>query len=383
MYTGRLANPSNAAGAIVLLTLADRFAISSCMEPLANLLKSFPNSLNDSLLVLSLPETLRADKAVQPVVEQCRNYLAQQFAEIFAKRPEFLTLNVEGVKVVLDSDVLSVSYEEEVFKIMAEWLEVNCQSCEEKNLAAAEICSVVRFPWMTGDFLVDVVSISPFMQNPACQAFIMEALRFKSFTHSRQQQMLWKKTNHNRFRPRSTLILENFWGSSKTFAVGQDEQGCQVFFEFPLELVICVGQSFQSRPFYLGEYAFHLEARHGQVKASYNHQVNLVVSLVVPPSCAWKAANADNRQGSMLDYSIAMKRDYSQDYQIKEMGKLDLQVAEIAGTCVTFRELFQDGWFIERGFSYPRWNLSISGPVFLRLELRLKMDDGSACSVVG
>jgi hypothetical protein len=79
MYTGRLGEPIDAEATITLLCLADRFGISSCMEPLAKVLKRFPNTLNDCLLLLGLPESLKSDRAVQPVVEHCQTYLAQQF----------------------------------------------------------------------------------------------------------------------------------------------------------------------------------------------------------------------------------------------------------------------------------------------------------------
>lgn len=83
MYTGRLAEPVDVEGTVTLLCLADRFAISSCMEPLANVLKTFPSTLNDCLLILGLPESLKADRAVQPVVEHCCNYLAAEFQACF------------------------------------------------------------------------------------------------------------------------------------------------------------------------------------------------------------------------------------------------------------------------------------------------------------
>ena len=70
-------------GTVTLLCLADRFAISSCMEPLANVLKTFPSTLNDCLLILGLPESLKADRAVQPVIEHCCNYLAGEFQACF------------------------------------------------------------------------------------------------------------------------------------------------------------------------------------------------------------------------------------------------------------------------------------------------------------
>ncbi len=79
MYTGRLGEPIDAEATITLLCVADRFAISSCMEPLAKLLKQFSSTLNDCLLILGLPESLKSDCAVQPVVEHCHTYLAQQF----------------------------------------------------------------------------------------------------------------------------------------------------------------------------------------------------------------------------------------------------------------------------------------------------------------
>eukprot|EP01018_Ginkgo_biloba_P019076 Gb_40761 [translate_table: standard] len=370
MYTGRLREPSDTENTITLLCLADRFAISSCMESLADILKRFPSTLNDCLLILGLPESLKSDKAMQPLVEHYRNYLSQQFSDISAKKSDFLSLSIEGVKVVLDSETLIVSYEEEVFYYLLDWLEANCQNTEEKIHAAEEIAGVVRFPWMTGDFLVDVVLLSPYMQSDACQLVVMDAIKFKSFTHSRQQLMIWKKNDHNRYRPRNTLILENFWGNSKTFTVKQTDISCQVYFEFPLELVICTGQNFQSRPFTLGgKYTFFLEARHGQVKTSYNQQLTCCISLVLPTSSVWKVGEANTYHS--LEYVIAMKRDSSQSYDTKAAGSVDLQSAEIAGTCVTFNDFFS-GWLIERGFSFPRWNLTINGPVFLRVDLTLR-----------
>jgi hypothetical protein len=85
------------------------------------------------------------------------------------KKGDFLSLSIEGVKVVLDSDALMVTYEEEVFQIVLDWLEVNCCTAEQKQEVAVEVVEVIRFPWMTGDFLIDVVSTNPHMQSEACQ----------------------------------------------------------------------------------------------------------------------------------------------------------------------------------------------------------------------
>lgn len=374
MYTGRLSEPLDIEATVMLLRLADRFAISSCMEPLAKILKLFPNTLSYCLLVLSLPESLKADRSVQPVVEHYRSYLASQFQDISSKKGDFLTLSIEGVKVILDSDALMVSYEEEVFQILLDWVDSNCRTAEEKQRAAEEVAGVIRFPWMTGDFLIDVVSTNPQMQTAACQALLMEALRFKSFTHARQQQMLWKKTNHNRYRPRNNTILENFWGNSKTFQVKQPDGSCQVLFEFPLELVICIGQSFQSRTFRLcDKYEFYLEARHGQVKTSYNQQLTCFVNLVLPPRNDSVSSCEEVEDLKFVDYTIAMKRDYSQNYDTKTSGSFCLTGVESAGACIPFTDFFS-GWGIERGFNVPRWNLTINGPVFLKLDLKLRVE---------
>ncbi|MCO5547335.1 hypothetical protein L7F22_000784 [Adiantum nelumboides] len=365
MYTGHLRELSNAESAVMLLCLADRFAIFSCMEPLVEAFKHFPNTLHACLLVLGLPETLKSNKTVQPVVEHCRNYLSQQFPDIPAKKSEFLSLSLEGVKVVLDSELLSVQYEEEVFQYLLDWLEANCHNALSRTCAVEELAEVVRFPWLTGDFLEDVVTNSPLMQSPACQGLVMEAIKFKSYTHARQQQMMWKKNSHNRYRPRNPVILENFWGNSKTYVFHQTDMSCQVYFEFPLELVICTGDSFQSRPFSLGpdKYTFYIEAKPGSVKASYNSQLTCCVNIVVAPN----TRTLD--EPMLLEYQIAMKRDYSQNYDTKATGQCDLQVAE--GACAQFNDFFS-GWFIERGFSFPRWNLTINGPVFFRLNLYLR-----------
>ena len=89
-------------GTVTLLCLADRFAISSCMEPLANVLKSFPSTLRDCLLILGLPESLKADRAVQPVVEHCCNYLAAEFQACFL----LLTFSCQQNSYILSVDLL-------------------------------------------------------------------------------------------------------------------------------------------------------------------------------------------------------------------------------------------------------------------------------------
>ncbi len=204
----------------------------------------------------------------------------------------------------------------------------------------------------------------------------MEALKFKSYTHSRQQEMLLKKTNHNRYRPRNNTILENCWGNSKTFQVKHPDGSCQVFFEFPLELVICTGQSFQSRTFHLcDQYTFYLEATHSQVKTSYNQQLTCFINLVLVPSCESPWQLPDRR---FVEYTVAMKRDYSQNYDAKTSGSFDLKVSEATATCIVFSDFFS-GWFIERGFNFPRWNLTINGPVFLRVDLQLETEDNFTC----
>lgn len=82
-------------------------------------------------------------------------------------------MSIEGVKVILDSDALMVAYEEEVFQILLDWMDADCRTPDEKQVAVEEVAGVIRFPWMTGDFLIDVVSTNPQMQTPACQVALI------------------------------------------------------------------------------------------------------------------------------------------------------------------------------------------------------------------
>lgn len=81
-------------------------------------------------------------------------------------------MSIEGVKVILDSDALMVGYEEEVFQILLDWIDANCRTADEKQFAVEEVAGVIRFPWMTGDYLIDVVSTNPQMLSPVCQVEI-------------------------------------------------------------------------------------------------------------------------------------------------------------------------------------------------------------------
>jgi hypothetical protein len=91
------------------------------------------------------------------------------FQNITKKEGDFLSLSIDSVKVVLDSDAPMVMYEEEVFQLALDWLEANCPTAEQKQEEAGKVMEVIRFPWMTGEFLNDVVSRNPHMQSKACQ----------------------------------------------------------------------------------------------------------------------------------------------------------------------------------------------------------------------
>jgi hypothetical protein len=79
----------------------------------------------------------------------------------------------------------------------------------------------------------------------------------------------------------------------------------------------------------------------------------------------------DNQGIKAVDYTIAMKRDYSQNYDTKATGSFQIVPA---GSCIPFTDFFS-GWSIERNFTVPRWNLTINGPVFLKLTLKLRNED--------
>lgn len=104
------------------------------------------------------------------------------YQDISSKKGDFLSLSIDGVKVILDSDALMVSYEEEVFQILLDWLNANCRTMDEKQQAAEEAATVVRFPWMTGDFLIDVVSTNPQMQGASCQVGIASGYSLPSLS---------------------------------------------------------------------------------------------------------------------------------------------------------------------------------------------------------
>lgn len=81
-------------------------------------------------------------------------------------------MSIEGVKVILDSDALMVAYEEEVFQILLDWIDANCRIASEKQYSMEEVAGVIRFPWMIGDYLIDVVATNPQMHSAACQVEI-------------------------------------------------------------------------------------------------------------------------------------------------------------------------------------------------------------------
>ena len=126
MYTGCLKEPSNPEAFILLLCLADRFSIHSCMGPLVKVFQSYPQTVHNCHLMLCLPETLKSNKTVYPIVKSCRKFLCEQFQDISSSshRSELLSLSMEVFKVVLESELLDVQYKEEVFICLSNWTKV-------------------------------------------------------------------------------------------------------------------------------------------------------------------------------------------------------------------------------------------------------------------
>ena len=106
------------------------------------------------------------------------NFIHANFASV-AEMEEFLNLEAKEVERWISSDEISVAVEADVFKIVLKWIE---QDKSERKKSFKQLFHHVRLPFLSRDFLIDVVTNELVRENSDCLKLISDAVKLTSFT---------------------------------------------------------------------------------------------------------------------------------------------------------------------------------------------------------
>ena len=112
------------------------------------------------------------------LITNTRKFIHANFASV-AEMDEFLNLEVKEVERWISSDDISVAVEADVFEIILKWIE---QNKRERKASFEQLFRHVRLPFLSRDFLIDVVTNELVEGNFDCFKLLSQALKLTRFS---------------------------------------------------------------------------------------------------------------------------------------------------------------------------------------------------------
>ena len=112
------------------------------------------------------------------LITNTRKFIHANFASV-AEMDEFLNLEAKEVERWISSDEISVAVEEDVFEIVLKWIE---QNKSERKASFDQLFRHVRLPFLSRDFLIDVVTNELVEGNFDCLKLISKAIKLTGFS---------------------------------------------------------------------------------------------------------------------------------------------------------------------------------------------------------
>ena len=141
------------------------------------------------------------------LVVASRKLIISNFAAV-AQSQEFLNLESQQVEQWISSDEIAVSSEEEVFKIILQWIE---QNKSERKRKFEELFRHVRLPHLSRDYLGrHVVTNDMVKENPSCLRLVEEALKgiYCESGNCPQSPRKWSQTHIVVFTGKETFCYQ-------------------------------------------------------------------------------------------------------------------------------------------------------------------------------
>ncbi|KAJ4884898.1 BTB/POZ domain-containing protein POB1 [Raphanus sativus] len=336
-----------------VLMAADKFEVASCMRYCSRLLRNMPMTPESALLYLELPSSVLMAKAVQPLTDAAKQFLAARYKDITKFQEEVMSLPLAGIEAILSSDDLQIASEDAVYDFILKWARAQYPVLEERReVLGSRLALSIRFPFMTCRKLKKVLTCSDFDHEIASK-LVLEALFFKAEAPHRQRSLAAEESaSVNRrlieraYKYRPVKVVE--------FELPRPQ--CVVYLDLKREE--CAGLfpsgRVYSQAFHLGGQGFFLSAHCNMDQQSSFHCFGLFLGMQEKGSVSFG-----------VDYEFSARSKPTEEFISKYKGNYTFT----GGKAVGYRNLFGIPWtsFIAEDSLY-----FINGILHLRAELTIK-----------
>lgn len=176
---------------VALLVLGDKFEVPSLMGAVVRCISARPKRIADStLLATQVPDTLLQLRQVKKLAQDARAHIVATYADVSGtwKSKEFMSLGLEVVQILLQSEELEADSEEEIVDKLLRWLWRKYDALNTRRRMLTFLSPHIRFFCLTGEALENLLS-EPEMQSKVTQKMIQEAIRFQSYSERRKVEL--------------------------------------------------------------------------------------------------------------------------------------------------------------------------------------------------
>jgi kelch-like protein 9/13 len=235
-YTGKLeiSDPlSFSKNILSILDAASQLQIPQLLELCSNYLIKNVN-ISNCVSILKLSERYALLKAI----DHCKLYVCENIIEIFKNSFEqFSQLSVEHVKHILQSDLVEIYSELDLFHMIVKWLEQsedndnngNDDEARRIDRYAFDLMKSIRFMCITPEELCDHVEKVAFMKSlPECYSLLASAYRY----HALPKRQPLIQNEMTRMRNKDVLVSV---GEQNLYILNESKQDWETICDAPLE----------------------------------------------------------------------------------------------------------------------------------------------------
>lgn len=175
MYKNTL-NATTVPDLLNVLTIADKYEVTSCMAYCSKLLKEMPLSLESTLLYLELSSC----EAVQPLKDAAKKYLIENFKDFTKCEEKAMELPLCALELVLGIDGLKVKSEDDVFDFVLKWGRAHYPKVKERQTVLSKrLAHFIHFSYMSSHKLEEVLDCRDFVRQQVSK-LVLEALHLNT-----------------------------------------------------------------------------------------------------------------------------------------------------------------------------------------------------------
>jgi len=154
------------------LVVAADYLLLVCLKTLSGRFLEQQLSISNCISTFYFAEKYQCEE----LVINSKKFIHDNFASV-AEMEEFLNLEAKEVAMWISGDEICIADEEDVFKIMLNWVE---QNKSERKAKFEELFRHVRLVLVSRDYLLDIVTNELVRENASCMRTLTEAIELVS-----------------------------------------------------------------------------------------------------------------------------------------------------------------------------------------------------------